>query len=143
MTNETKKTMVNHEAVEKMIDDDFLANKGIIGIDEYDLKKLKEGSDYIDGATVDGKLNLLGELADKALTVVKDAHPHDEISILLLKLRVAKGFDLIMCQLEPINDFFCELGDNILVMWGIEVEATIPDEVRVCVLGGFKNNRLL
>lgn len=96
--------MVNHEAVEKMIDDDFLANKGIIEIDEYDLKKLKEGSDYIDGATVDGKLNLLGELADKILTVVKDAYPHDEISILLLKLQVANGFELIMCQLEPIND---------------------------------------
>lgn len=138
MTNETKTPMVNHEAVKKMIDNDFLANKGIIGLDDNDIRKLKEDSDYIDGAAIDGKLDNIGELADNALSLIKNAHPNDVLSILMLKLRVANGSELIMCQLNPINDFFCELGDDVLVMWGIEVGASVPDEIRVCVLGGFK-----
>lgn len=131
--------MINNE-LEKIIDIDFLANKGIIRLDDKDIQKLREDSDFIDGAAIDGKLDELGELAGKAVTLIKNAHPNNKISILILKLRIAIGSELIMCQLNPINDLFCDLGNDTLVMWGIEVNAPLSDECRVCVLCGFKKS---
>ena len=129
--------MENSKTVETIIADDFLANKGIIELDANDIQKLKDGSDYIDGVSIDGKLDDLGGLAVKAVTLIKDYHPNDDLALLMLKIRVAKGSNLIMNQLGSINDLFCDLGDDISVMWGIEFDAPLSDEVRVCVLGGF------
>lgn len=44
----------------------------------------------------------------------------------------------MMNQLESIHDIFFDLGDDIFLMWGIDVNAPVPEEARICVLGGFK-----
>ena len=124
--------------LEKMIAEEILANKGIIALDDNDVKKLRDGSDFMDGTVVDGKLDDLGELASKAISSLKGAHPQEVLTMLLMNIRVAKGSELIMCQLAPINELLCDLGDDIFFVWGIEVNAPVCDEVRLCVLGGFK-----
>jgi cell division GTPase FtsZ len=124
--------------LEALIKEEILVNKGIVSLDENDVQKVKDGSDFLDGATAEGKSENLGELTDEAVSQIKDRHPNDLLAILMLKIRVAQGTEFLMEQLDAINDVFEKLGDDVSIMWGIEMDAPITNEIRICVLGGFK-----
>lgn len=76
--------------VEVLIAEEILADEGIIKLNERDVKKLRDGSDFMDGTVIDGKLDDLGELAGKAINSLKEAHPQDTLTMLMVKIRVAK-----------------------------------------------------
>jgi hypothetical protein len=130
---------MNNSDLEKMIAEEFLANKGRIVIDENDIKEIRGGSDFIDGAVIEGKLGDVSLLAEKAVMQIKTAHPYSTLVNLMLKLRVATGVELMMSQMTFICDLSSDLGDDILTKWGLEANAPILDEIRICVLGGFRN----
>ena len=130
--------MIMKSNLEALIKEEILVNKGIVSLDENDVQKVKDGSDFLDGATAEGKSESLGELADEAVSQIKDRHPNDQLAILMLKIRVAQGTEFLMEQLDAINDVFEKLGDDVSIMWGIEMDAPITAEIRICVLGGFK-----
>ena len=136
--NNMNNAALNQSNVEVLIAEEILAGNGIIRLDEQDVKNLRDSSDYIDGTVVDGKLDDLGELADQGINSLKEAHPQDTLTMLMVKIRMAKHSDLLMEQMEAIHDVFFGLGDDISFMWGVEVDAPVPEEVRICVLGGFK-----
>ena len=129
---------LNQSNVEVLIAEEILAGNGIIRLDEQDVKNLRDSSDYIDGTVVDGKLDELGKLADQGINSLKEAHPQDALTMLMVKIRIAIHSDLLMEQMESIHDVFSNLDDDISFMWGVEVDAPVPEEVRICVLGGFK-----
>jgi len=138
MTNISKETLHVQSNVEVMIEEEILVNKGIIRLDENDVQKVRDASDFLDGATVEGKSENLGELANEAVAQIKNRHSNDKLAVLMLKMRVAQGSDLLMEQFGAIHDLFEQLGEDILVMWGIEKDAPITDEIRICAIGGFK-----
>ena len=127
-----------NEALEAMIAENIIANMGVINLDASDVRGLKECSDFIDGTTADGKLDQLGELASSAISKMKDAHPGSRLVSLLLKIRVADGTEFLMEHIAPIQEVFERLDENVNVKWGIEINAPVPDEFRVCVVCGFK-----
>ena len=136
--NNMNNAALNQSNVEVLIAEEILAGNGIIRLDEQDVKNLRDSSDYIDGTVVDGKLDDLGELADQGINSLKEAHPQDALTMLMVKIRIAIHSDLLMEQMESIHDVFSNLDDDISFMWGVEVDAPVPEEVRICVLGGFK-----
>ena len=136
--NNMNNAALNQSNVEVLIAEEILAGNGIIRLDEQDVKNLRDSSDYIDGTVVDGKLDELGKLADQGINSLKEAHPQDALTMLMVKIRIAIHSDLLMEQMESIHDVFSNLDDDISFMWGVEVDAPVPEEVRICVLGGFK-----
>lgn len=136
--NNMNNAALNQSNVEVLIAEEILAGNGIIRLDEQDVKNLRDSSDYIDGTVVDGKLDELGKLADQGINSLKKAHPQDALTMLMVKIRIAIHSDLLMEQMESIHDVFSNLDDDISFMWGVEVDAPVPEEVRICVLGGFK-----
>lgn len=125
-------------AVEAMIAVEILANKGEVMLDADDVQDLKDDSNIIDGATINGKVDELGELANKAILQVKDAHPENQLASIIIKMRVAEAGDLLMEHMGHLYDVFESLGENVSAKWGIEMNAPIADEIRICVLCGFK-----
>ena len=125
-------------AVEAMIAVEILANKGEVMLDADDVQDLKDDSNIIDGATINGKVDELGELANKAILQVKDAHPENQLASIIIKMRVAEAGDLLMEHMGHLCDVFESLGENVSAKWGIEMNAPIADEIRICVLCGFK-----
>ena len=136
--NNMNNAALNQSNVEVLIAEEILAGNGIIRLDEQDVKNLRDSSDFIDGPVVDGKLDELGKLADQGINSLKEAHPQDTLTMLMVKIRIAIHSDLLMEQMESIHDVFSNLDDDISFMWGVEVDAPVPEEVRICVLGGFK-----
>ena len=136
--NNMNNAALNQSNVEVLIAEEILAGNGIIRLDEQDVKNLRDSSDFIDGTVVDGKLDELGKLADQGINSLKEAHPQDALTMLMVKIRIAIHSDLLMEQMESIHDVFSNLDDDISFMWGVEVDAPVPEEVRICVLGGFK-----
>lgn len=132
------KYILTNSDLEKMIAEEILANNNLIGLDSDEVQKLKENSDFIDGTAVNGKLDNLGKLADEALSQIMEAHPNNQLTMLMLKIRVSEKYDLTMEHINNFNDFFSDSKFDIPMMWGIETEGAIPDEVRLCVLCGFK-----
>ena len=110
-------------------------------LDANDVRKLKEHSDFIAGTVINGTLDGLGNVADEALTQIKEAHPQNQLTMLILKIRVAEKCGVTMEHLNGFDDFISGLQFDIPIMWGIETEAPIPNEVRLCVLCGFKDNK--
>ena len=124
--------------LEKMIAEEILANKGEIVLNADDVQKLKDSSDFIDGMAVDGKLNDLGKLSDQTYRKLKDAHPEKRFTNLLLKMRVSESSMLMMEQMEPLLDFFQTFDEDFAILWGVETNAQITDELRLVMLCGFK-----
>lgn len=136
-----KNIMTNSE-LEKMIVEEVLANNNLLGLDSDDVQKFKKHSDFIDGTAVNGKPEDLGKLAYEALTQIKEAHPHNQLTMLILKIRVAGKYGLATEHLDSFNVFFSDPQFDIPIMWGIETEASIPNKVRLCVLCGFKSKKI-
>lgn len=132
------KNIMTNPDLEKMIAEEILANNNHIGLDSDDVQKLKDYSDFIDGTAVNGKPDDLRKLADEALMQIKEAHPHSRLTMLMFKIRVAKGHHLTLEQIDAFNSLFRSPTYDIPMMWGIETDAPIPDEVRLCILCGFK-----
>lgn len=82
----------NQSNVEVLIAEEILADEGIIKLNERDVKKLRDGSDFMDGTVIDGKLDDLGELAAKAINSLKEAHPQDTLTYSSSSLFTYEGF---------------------------------------------------
>ena len=132
------KNIMTNSDLEKMIAEEILANNNLFGFDSNDIQKLKDYSDFIDGTVVNGKPDDLGKLADEALTQIKEAHPHSRLTMLMFKIKVAKGHYLTLEQLDAFNCIFRAPKYDIPMMYALETDAPIPDKVRLCLLCGLK-----
>ena len=47
-------------------------------------------------------------------------------------------FWLMMEQMEPLLDFFQTFDEDFAILWGVETNAQIADELRLVMLCGFK-----
>ena len=127
-----------NEALEAMIAEEFLANLGVIVLDYGDVRSLKDSSDFIDGTTADGKVDGLGRLVGDAISKLQDAHPGSHLVGLLLKMRMAEGTGLFMEPVAQLQEVLSSLDESVNIKWGLEKDAPVPSEVRICVICGFK-----
>lgn len=129
---------MNDYEIKQMINEEILANPGLMLFNSKDIDKLYEKSDVIDGIKVDGKIDDLSKLVFCAFNQIKATNSEQRLETIYLHLRVATGSDLLMEQLSPLYDIIEHLCGDIHVKLNIEENTTLPDEIRVCVLGGFK-----
>ena len=132
------KTTRSQIDLETMIAEEILANNGAMGFDTNDVQQFKDSSDFIDGTAVEGKLDDMKELAEKAIGQIKDANSDKQLVNLILKIRVAAGVELTMEQMGALNSYFSEMDEGITNMWSIESNAPLSNEIRLCVLCSFK-----
>lgn len=128
----------NQSAIEDIISKEVLIDENLISIDANDVKNLKSNSDFIDGIVIDGKLEELGTLTSDAVNQIKELHSANLFVGLMLKIRVAEGCELMMEQLGSLHDILDNLDEDVFSIWGIETNAPVTDETRICVLCGFK-----
>lgn len=123
----------NQSAIEDMISKEILTDENLIGIDANDVKNLKSNSDFIDGIVIDGKLDELGVLTSEAVNQIKKLHSDNLFVGFMLKIRVAEGCELMMEQLGSLHDVLDNLDEDVFAIWGIEMNAPVTDEIRICL----------
>ena len=132
------KTTRSQIDLETMIAEEILANNGVLGFDTNDIQHFKDSSDFIDGTAVEGKLDDMKELAEKAIGQIRDANSDKQLVNIILKIRVAAGVELTMEQMGALNSYFSEMDEGITNMWSMESDASLSNEIRLCILCGFK-----
>ena len=124
------------EEIKNVIQEILSSGKMHFTTSNFDL--LYKESDIVDGAKIDGKLNNLGGLAESALKLLTEAHPEMSLHTIILNIKVENDSELLMEHISLLDSFFGSLSKDVIPKWNIIDEAAIPDEIQVCVIGGFK-----
>lgn len=122
----------------KCIIDDFMS-RGMMHMTPKHIELFFNEGDIIDGAMTDGKTDEIVGLAESALKLITEAHPGMSLHTMLFLVKAARNMELLMEHLSPLKSFFDnQLKEDVCVKSNIIYEATIPDEIHICIIGGLK-----
>ena len=80
--------------------------------------------------------NAINDALNSPLVNTNDVHGAERI---LLQFYCSTEHAIVMEEIDQINDFVQEVGDNIEVQWGASIDETLGEEVRVTVIAtGYK-----
>jgi len=80
--------------------------------------------------------NAINDALNSPLVNTNDVHGAERI---LLQFYCSTEHAIVMEEIDQINDFVQEVGDDIEVQWGASIDETLGDEVRVTVIAtGYK-----
>ena len=80
--------------------------------------------------------NAISDALNSPLVNTNDVHGAERI---LLQFYCSTEHAIVMEEIDQINDFVQEVGDNIEVQWGASIDESLGDEVRVTVIAtGYK-----
>lgn len=75
--------------------------------------------------------NAINDALNSPLVNTNDVHGAERI---LLQFYCSTEHAIVMEEIDQINDFVQEVGDNIEVQWGASIDETLGNEVRVTVI---------
>lgn len=80
--------------------------------------------------------NAINDALNSPLVNTNDVHGAERI---LLQFYCSTEHAIVMQEIDQINDFVQEVGDNIEVQWGASIDESLGEEVRVTVIAtGYK-----
>ena len=80
--------------------------------------------------------NAINDALNSPLVNTNDVHGAERI---LLQFYCSTEHAIVMEEIDQINDFVQEVGDNIEVQWGASIDESLGEEVRVTVIAtGYK-----
>lgn len=80
--------------------------------------------------------NAINDALNSPLVNTNDVHGAERI---LLQFYCSTEHAIVMEEIDQINDFVQEVGDDIEVQWGASIDETLGEEVRVTVIAtGYK-----